>query len=65
MIVVILWEIDAPPPEALWICKMPRAVVGRQRPEAEGVPWQPEASYISTGPRAVCIYNIIIGGNRF
>ena len=47
-----LWEIDAPPPEALWICKTPRAAVGRPRPEAEGVPRQPEASYISLGPRA-------------
>ena len=27
-----LWEIDAPPPEALWIWKTPRAAMGRPRP---------------------------------
>ena len=30
--IVTFWEIDAPPPEALWICKMPRAAMERLRP---------------------------------
>ena len=30
----LLWEIDAPPPEALWIWKMPRDAMGRPRPES-------------------------------
>ena len=29
-----LWEIDAPPPEALWIWKMLRDAMGRPRPES-------------------------------
>ena len=36
-----LWEIDAPPPEALWICNMPRDAMVRLRPKSVLFPVQP------------------------